>query len=146
MSKIYFSNQQFKKLVELVYLGDYMKNAHFISQDDKYDHDATKLLDYLSQFASDHGMKDMVHKEGGFNNETDKAFSEATMIYDIFSTAENLTHRLAERDFKKDHDDRLPKPDVHNSDHDEYEQLYNYEIKYVKEFKQHGFNRLHIVW
>jgi hypothetical protein len=146
MSKIYFSNSQFQKLVELVYLGEYMKNAHFLSQEDKYDHDASKLLDYLSQFASDHGMKDMLHKEGGFNNEIDKAFSKTTTIYDIVSMAENLTHRLAERDFVEDHNGKVPRHDLHNPDNDDYNKLYDYEIKYAKEFKKNWFNRLHIVW
>lgn len=56
MTKIFFSNTQFKKLVEIAYLWSYMKSANYVETEVEYDAEAYAVLDYLAIFAKEHGM------------------------------------------------------------------------------------------
>ena len=135
-----FSLEQFRKLIELAYLGEWMLNAHH--GEDHQDEDATTLLQTLL------GMVEMEGVER--DPETGRHFLRAdwdAMLqdhkiadYDDHTFWEELTERLAERDLAK-----RTGQTVEEIDRDEdLLELKPLEDRYRHEFEEHGLDRIHI--
>ena len=135
-----FSIEQYRKLIELAYMGEWMLNAHH--GEDHQDEAATQLLQTLL------GMVEMEGVER--DPETGRLFLRSdwdTMLqehriadYDDHTFWEELTERLAERDLAK-----RTGQTVEEIDHDEdLLALKPLEDRYRHEFEEHGLDRLQI--
>ena len=150
MVKIDFTNEQFQKLVELVYLGRYMKNCFYTTTDEKYDIQADGLQDHLAQFAKEYGMQDFLCKDWSFSNELDDVCRSSIDMYDVIFMFENLAESFADRDFANNHDDTWQTDNLLSSQRDQHTDKHDdrelYHQKYHKEFLKYGIKRLQIVW
>ena len=100
---ISFSGEEYARLLELLYTGDWVKTAY-----NKEDESSSKdpLLSKLYSMAGQFGCGAMVAKDPAGSawlpSETlEKQALPAIETYDDMSFWENLGHRLAERDFSQ---------------------------------------------
>ena len=134
------SVEQYRKLIELAYLGEWMLNAHHA--DEQQDEAATKLVQQLLSEIDMEGVET--------DPETGRKFLIAewdTMLqerkisdYDDHTFWEELTERLAERDLAKRTGQRVE--DIDRDD--DLLELKPLEQRYQHEFEEHGLERLHI--
>ncbi len=131
---------EYRKLVELAYLGEWVINAH---HDTEYQDDSAGKL--LQQLLAAHPLKDV-----GRDEETGEHYMEDEWVerlydahildYDDHVFWDELTERLAQRDLAKE---RGVSIDEINRDDDLLE-LRPLEERYRLEFEEHGVERLDI--
>lgn len=135
-----FSQEQYRKLIELAYLGEWMLNAHHA--DDHQDDSATQLVQQLLTALDIEGVETDPETGRKFLiAEWDTLLQERTISdYDDHTFWEELTERLAERDLAKRTGQR-----VEDIDRDEdLIELKPIEERYRHEFEEHGLERLQI--
>lgn len=144
--KINFTKEQFERLMKLVYLGNWMANAH--RTDDiikKYE----ELEHYIFSFAKDFGLEKYVDdeeaKDGKFY--PTRYFEEETDVnklhdeYDNDTFWDEIVDRLARRDFIRKYGIKaIQKMSLEQRIEKEYE----FEKEYEKEIDKHGIERLEI--
>ena len=138
--EVSFSEEQYRKLIELAYLGEWMLNAHHV--DEHQDEDATQIFQQLLASNEFEGVET--------DPETGRKFLIAewdTMLqerkisdYDDHTFWEELTERLAERDLAKRTGQRVD--DIDRDD--DLIELKPIEERYHHEFEEHGLERLQI--
>jgi hypothetical protein len=134
------SVEQFRKLIELAYLGEWILNAHHI--DDHQDEDATQLFQQLLLSVDVEGVEtDAETGRKYLIADWDTMLQEQKISdYDDHTFWEELTERLAERDLAKRTGQRVE--DIDRDD--DLLELKPIEDRYRHEFEEHGLDRLQI--
>ncbi len=145
--KINFTKKQFENLLKLVYLGEWMANAH--KTDDvieKY----REMLFYVFSFANEFGFEEYVDNEKVNNGKSypTRFFEEETDVnelhdeYDDDTFWDELIDRLAHRDLIKEFGiEKVGKMDRK----ERFTRLCRAEEKYVDEIEKYGIERLGII-
>lgn len=138
--EVSFSVEQYRKLIELAYLGEWMLNAHH--GEDHQDEGATQLLQLLMGMAEVEGIeRDPETGQHYLRADWDNVLQDHKIAdYDDHTFWDELTERLAERDLAK-----RTGQTVEEIDHDEdLLELKPLEDRYRHEFEEHGLDRLQI--
>lgn len=143
MASITFSNEQFKKIVELVYLGNWMKNSFHVPEEAEYDTPADDILDYLAMFAKEHGMKEFLTSSDKPTRSAkiDDMTSAAIDSYNADNMFEELIEQLTYRAFDEKHG-RLPAFKGKHTSHEEQEEFNRIRAEFEMEFEQNGLRRV----
>jgi hypothetical protein len=141
--KIEFSQEQFKTLVKLVFLGEWVLNANKSNYED-IDIDAEKMLEYISGESEKFSLKnwfiDTMHGVD-LNNEKTEEFVRKAFEYNEETFWLVLIEKLAMRDTLRE-----IKAEENFFDGDAHDDIfYKYEEKYEKAFKQMNLDRLELV-
>jgi hypothetical protein len=140
--KITLTNAEYRLLVELVYLGDWMVSAHDEMEDGasggKYDSLVQKILSYADE-PELAGLVERLPDDGKLHptREVEDGVMDIIYEYDETSFWMELVERLVERDV------RATQPDGHLPAIKEYVELAGpLEERYSREFESHGVERL----
>lgn len=142
--KIKFSKEQFKALLELVYLGEYMVNG--IRSPGEYLARFDELQQYVYSMAARFGIADVAEFDDRFrkyfpSDSFDEAMQEPVGAYDNEAFWEELIHRLAERDFAEQYGDAAQ----HFVPEDRFARFSPLIERYEEEPEKHGIDRLRTV-
>jgi len=144
--KIEFTKKQFKSLLKLAYLGNWMANAN---RTDDMIKEYEDLEDYIFSFAKDFGFKKYVDDEDADQGKffPTRLFEENTDVsklheeYDDATFWDEIIDRLTDRDFFRKYGvDKIKKMDRN----ERWEKLFEFEKKYADEFRKYGIERLEI--
>jgi hypothetical protein len=132
--------QQYQKLVELTYLGEWVINAH---HDTEYQDD--QATDALRALLAAHPLPEVTHDDETGQYYMSTAWSERLydtyiLDYDDHVFWDELTERLAQRDLARS---RGVSPDDITRD-DDLPELRPLEDHYREELEEHGIERLDI--
>src|SRR5580704_9245136 len=135
-----FDAKQYRKLLELAYLGEWMINAHHDT--DAADDEATAAMQHLmSQVADPDIGRDAETGEFFMNTEwAERLYDTYILDYDDHVFWDELAERLATRDLARD---RGISPDDIVRD-DELPDLRPLEDRYRSELEERGIDRLEI--
>ena len=140
--KITLSNAEYRLLIELLYLGEWMVSAHDENQPGapagKYDALLQKLLSYANE-PELAGLVERLPEDGKLypTRQVEDSMLEVIYEYDEESFWMELVERLVERDV------RATQPDGQRPQIKEYMELAGpIEDRYVREFETHGLERL----
>ncbi len=141
--QITLSQDQYEKLLHLVFLGNWLANSYRGNERlETYD----KLAEDIMSFAPGAGLKDRVEFdefEGRYypSRKLDEEMRKFWEDYDEDVFWNMLIDGLAERDYKRQHEDE----DLDGMDWDEYDKkLEPFLKKYEKEINEHGLDRLEV--
>lgn len=139
---ITLSNAEYRLLLELLYLGEWMVSAHDEKEagapTGKYDPLLQKLLSYANE-AELTGLVERLPEDGKLypTREVEDSMMDVIYEYDEESFWMELVERLVERDV------RATQPDGQRPQIKEYMELAGpIEDRYVREFETHGLERL----
>lgn len=141
--KINLTKDEYRLLLDLVYLGDWMISAH--TDNPEEDPQAQKygpLVQKIFSYANESGLSELVEKSEDGKYDATRLFDESGVMdviyeYDEESFWTELIDRLAERDV------RAAQPDGHLPALKEYLELAGpIEERYAQEFESHGLQRL----
>lgn len=138
--KLSLQPDEYRKLVELAYLGEWMVNAQH--DPDFHDEEARSVVQKLlaSQPQAD-VEQDAETREFFMTSEwTEKLYDEYILDYDDHVFWDELAERLAQRDLAND---RAVPLETINRD-DDLLDLREFEERYHLEFEDHGVERLEI--
>jgi hypothetical protein len=142
--QITITQDQFEKLLHLVYLGNWLVNSYRGEQRlEEYD----KLAETILSFAPAAGLKDKVEFdefEGRYSpsRNLDEQMGKFWREYDEDVFWNMLVDGLAERDYVRQHGE----DNLEAVDWDEYnKRLETFLKKYEKEIDEHGLERLEVV-
>lgn len=140
MVKLEFTNEDYRKLIELAYLGEWMVNSQ---HDPEFQDEAADKL--MQQLLGAHQLDniDLDAETGEYfmkSDWTDRLFDEYILDYDDHTFWDELTERLALRDLARD---RGVEGDEVNRD-DDLIALRPIEESYRQELEEHGLDRLDI--
>lgn len=146
--KINFTKAEYKALIELLYMGDWMANAFTINSDDE-PKEYTDLIQKVYSYAKQMGYEDDMEYAKEYDQyfptakfELKSAAIEHIEKYDNESFWQNLIDRMSERDICKQYKVEA----LHELPSDErFKALDEVEPEWAKEFAKHGINRLNIV-
>lgn len=140
--KITLSNPEYRLLLELLYLGEWMVSAHDEKEAGapagKYDSLLQKLLSYANEPELT-GLVERLPDDGKLypTREVEDSMMDVIYEYDEESFWMELVERLVERDV------RATQPDGQRPQIKEYMELAGpIEDRYVREFETHGLERL----
>ena len=139
MVSLNLTQSQLSRLIELLYLGEWMRQAH---NKDTYDVEIENLEQALFQAAYNEGLDDLVeydNKLGGYvpSEELEEKCDAHIEQYDDQTFWEELIVRLAQKKLEKQKNTLLSSKEL--------EKLQSSFIsEYEKEFEAHGLNRLDI--
>ncbi len=140
--KIELNRQQYKKLTELLYMGQIVTNISKMERDAE----SEDLMKHILSFYKDYDCEDMVeyneeYDEYYMSGEFDDLMQSSLEEYDTYTFWNELAFRLASRDFEKsvDEDSRneLEETDI-------FDKISKYEENYKKEFQKNGVLNLKI--
>lgn len=133
--------KQYRKLVELAYLGEWMINAQH--DPDFHDEEAQAIVQTLLADHPQAGVKQDAETREYFMSEEwiEQLYDKYVLDYDDHVFWDELTERLAQRDLAKE---RGVSMDDINRD-DDLAELRPYEDRYHHELEDHGLDRLEIV-
>ena len=143
---IELTKEQYESLLKMVYLGNWMANAHR-TEDIKKEYE--RIEDYIFSFAPKFGFeKYMIHEESdGEKFFPTRFFEEETDVdslhneYDENTFWDELPERLGERDFYEKYKEK----EIENMSREErFEKLYECIDVYDDEFCANGIKRLRI--
>lgn len=144
--QIEFSKEQYKTLLKLVYLGNWMANAH---RTEDFEEDMEKLEHYIFSFAKDFGFEKYVDSENVGDGEfyPTRKFEEKSGVYDLHEDYdeenfwEEIISRLGERDcIRKYGAENIKKM----SRMEWFEKLSDCEQEWADEMEKYGVNRLEV--
>lgn len=139
MISLDLTESQFSRLLELVYLGEWVRQAH---NKDTYDTEIENLEQLLYRTAYQEGLDEMVEydkKLGGYvpSEEFEEACDEYIEQYDSQTFWEELIVRLAQKKLDSLHGSTLSSKEAEK-------QQAIYITEYEKEFEINGIERLDI--
>lgn len=141
--QIHLTQDQYKKLLHLVYLGNWMVNSY---RDDQRLEEYDQLAEDIMAFAPAAGMKDRVEFdefEGRYypSRKLDEEMRSYWQEYDEDVFWNMLIDGLAERDFGRKYSDE----NLDTMEWEEYEKKIEPFLKrYEKEVDEHGLERLEV--
>ncbi|MFH1457154.1 MAG: hypothetical protein ABIF17_03535 [Patescibacteria group bacterium] len=147
--KIEISKEQYRKLIKLVYLGNWMINAiRGGSENEERVKEYDDIEKYIFSFAKDFGLDNFVeydeeHKEYFATRELEEKTDIAQYIQDYDENAfwDELFYRMSDRDFERKY---LQKEISSMSMHKRFEKEEPFREKWDKELMEHGIDRLEI--
>jgi hypothetical protein len=141
--QINLTKEQYKTLVEMIYLGHWMANAIRPKTIKKYD-DMEQLV---FSFTKQAGLQDCVDYDAGMKMYFTLAEFEETVVlplkdeYDDYTFWDELAHRLADRDMLK----QFGEKELARMPREELNKVRDALIgEYEDESVEHGIERLHI--
>ncbi len=143
---ISLTNQEYRLLLELLYVADWVLHAHRVSEDTEtrpYRDLTQKVLSHANEFE----MEDLVAWDEQFDEYFfPQEFDDGPVMYYIeefeaLTFWDELAHRLARRDLAREHDHQ---PTSEAEIVERMEKLFELEEKYASYFEQHGLERLEI--
>lgn len=140
MIKVELTTEEFRKLIELAYLGEWMVNAQ---HDPQFQDESAGALVQKLLVAHKLPIVDLDAETGEYFMKaewTERLYDEYILDYDDHTFWDELTERLAMRDLAKE---RGVDPDSINRDDDLLE-LRPLEDRYRSELEGHGLDRLEI--
>lgn len=140
MVKLELSDTQYRKLIELAYLGEWMVNAQ---HDTEFQDDAATAIVQKLLAAPGIAGVDRDEETHEFFMEsawTERLFDEYILDYDDHTFWDELTERLAQRDLARE---RGSSPEDINREDDLLE-LRPHEERYRRELEEHGLDRLEL--
>jgi hypothetical protein len=142
--KVEFSPDQFKSLMELVYLGEWMANA--IRLPDEHVEQFEEVQQYVFSLAGRFGLGGAVEFDerlGAFvpTNEFEEAMDGYIVEYDNETFWEELVHRLADRDLFYEYGEAVGAMTIEQ----QIEKREPLVERYEREFEEHGVERLRVV-
>lgn len=144
--KIHFSKKEYRTLLELLHLGDWMLHAHDVTKNPETARHRELLQKLFSHYKA-MGCEDLIEKHKGDDNfcET-RDFEEAMQIhieaYGEHFFWEELASRLAARDAEAGlTDQQLTSMD----DKEHISRICKAEDKWFEEINQHGLGRLSVM-
>lgn len=148
--EIGFTKEQFKILLKLAYLGEWMVNANRDgSAENPRKKEYEKLEDYIFSFAKEFGFGEYVDNEDADKGKffPTRIFEEETDVhklheeYDEETFWDELIDRLGERDFYRHYSkNKLQKM----SQKERFVNLYEFIDKWAEEIDENGIERLEI--
>jgi adenine specific DNA methylase Mod len=136
--KINFTKKQYKHLLDLIYLGDWVANSSKIGEEIDADYEA--LADYVYSFAKSFGYEDYIVYDKEYNTHfpTNKLEEELRVTIEendteVFWT--ELSSHLAHRDLQKELKSIVPPAD-------NFIRLLQIEEKYNNEFEENGLDNV----
>ena len=139
---INFTQEQFKTLLKLIYMGHWMLTAH----DDKPDKVIDALTSHIYSFAKSSGVNTLVELDpdnGRFygTRQFEELMSEYIDDYDNQTFWDELIERLANRDFlAKYGEEAIQKMSME----ERFTNFQEFEDRYGEEFEDHGIERIAI--
>ena len=140
MIKLELTTEEFRKLIELAYLGEWMVNAQ---HDPQFQDETAGALVQKLLVAHKLPNVDLDAETGEYFMKaewTERLYDEYILDYDDHTFWDELTERLAMRDLAKE---RGVDPNSINRD-DDLLQLRPLEDRYRTELEEHGLDRLDI--
>ena len=147
---IEFTKKRFLALLKVVYLGNWMANAHRDgSPKDPHEEEYEAIEDYIFSFAKQFGFDEYVDDEDAKNGKFSptRKFEEGTDVdelheeYDEETFWDELIDRLGERDFYR----KYSKEEIKKMSQDEwFEKFYECIDQWADEMNKHGMNHLEI--
>jgi len=138
--KIDFTPKQYKQMLDLLYLGEWVANSARDEKERIVEYD--ELYQHVLSFAKEFGCDDIITYDESFdaNFETMEYENEmqehiAKYDEDVFWT--ELAERLAKRDVLEKLGDEAPNEEVIG-------ELFEVEEKYQKEFAENGLNHISV--
>jgi hypothetical protein len=148
--QIELSKGQFENLLKLVYLGNWLANAHRNGRaEDPYKEEYNVIEDYIFSYAKQFGFNEYVDDEEAVQGKfyPTRIFEEETDIqelideYDEETFWDELIDRLGERDFHR----HYSKEEIQKMSRDErFGKLYEFIDKCADEINENGIERLEI--
>lgn len=142
--KVELSADQFRALMELVYLGDWMANAGRLpdQQITRFEEVQQHVFSLAGRFGLGHSVE-FDARSGEFypTREYEEAMEEYIAEYDNETFWEELIHRLADRDLFSEYGEAITAMTIeqHMAKRDPLVE------RYEREFEEHGIERLSIV-
>jgi|WetSurMetagenome_2_1015567.scaffolds.fasta_scaffold08019_2 hypothetical protein len=137
-----FSETQYRTLLNIVHLGEWLANARRTDEGIK---DITAIEQYVYSFASAFGMDDLVTREGSEFVPTSELEDPLFPIIDAYDDEgfwDKLVEVLAARDLTAEHGIT----GIKKLDHDKLaDQMDERAAVYEEEFEEYGVERLQIV-
>jgi len=145
--KIELTREQYKELIKLVYLGEWLANAHCISREDEKFND---IANYIYSYAADFGLEDLVEYDRKSREYYPTAeFDEDPEVRQFIDKYNNenfwdeLTNRMAVRDFVR----KYGKAAINKMTWEErIEKEDPFIEKYQEEFAENGLMNLGIIY
>ncbi|WLV24395.1 hypothetical protein QR721_12240 [Aciduricibacillus chroicocephali] len=138
--KINFTKDQYRQLLELLYLGEWVANSAKDEEDRIVEYD--ELYQHVISFAKEFNCDDIITYDESFDAhietmEYENAMQKHIAKYDgdVFWT--ELAERLAKRDVLEKLGDQAPNDEV-------IDELFAVEEKYLKEFAENGMNHISV--
>ncbi len=142
--EITLSKDQYEKLLELVYLGNWMVNAY---RTDDYLEEYSEVVSHIFARAEEAGLEDKAVKDEIENKylpsyDFEESMQDFISEYDSFCFWEELINRLAERDAVRD----FGSTPLDKIDLEEYlEKKDKYLRKYEQEVEENGLRNFELV-
>ena len=139
--KIGFTKKQFRQLVQLAFIGDWIINGY---RTEDFIEESQDLLDYLISNCSKMGLDDIIdYDKKSKRNISSEEFKEDCLNYiDQYSSNdfwEHLCVSLAERDLKKEYSVE----EIKNFEKDEFlDKLYKIVSFYSGDFRKNGLDNI----
>ena len=138
--KIDLTKKQYKSLVTLVYLGDWIINSHKTKPEKKVE----DVRRHINGFAQEGGLGDWIEYDpelqGYYETRTmDEEMNQYIDEYDNYTFWEELIHRLARRDFIRQYGvERIKEMNIE----ERIDKEYSFESKYAEEFEKNGIDNI----
>lgn len=144
--QIEFNKKQYENLLKLVYLGNWMANAH--RADDRIEK-FEELEHYIFSFAKDFGFPKYADAEmvGDGKFYPTRKFEEETEVHDLHDDYDNETfwHEIADRLSRRDFVRKYSMGEYKNMDTEErFEKMQEFDDKWDDEFEEYGIERLEV--
>lgn len=143
--KLNFTKKEYKKLLEALYISDWVLNAHREEQD-SLDEEYKELEQKILAAASEFGLPGMVERSAGIGNFfPSRKFIEESKVMEKIEKYENATfweellERLARRDFIKTYGKEAI---LKMSIEERFEKETQFQKQYDQEFGEHGLDAL----
>ena len=145
--KIEFTNEQFKNLLKVVYLGNWMANAiHAGNEEDPRHKGLEEIENYINSFAEKFGFGDYVDydkkcKQYFLSGKIYDLVDEYIDDYDSECFWLQLHYRLSGRDFERKYTDK----EISKMNQEErFKKGWPFHEKWENELNDHGIKRLEI--
>ena len=139
--EINISNEQYARLVKLLYLGDWMVNSFRFERVEDFD----EISQYIFSLAEKFGLASYFEKDENQlyfpTGEFDEEMSHFIYDYNDFNLFNDLMHALAHRDVIAEHGEKKTEAMSH---HEFQEKEAPYLEKYAEEFEKNGIDNLYI--
>src|SRR3989344_1830579 len=149
-NKIEFTKEQFKALLKLVYLGNWLANAQRDGSNENPNLEEYEAIEnYIFSFAKQFGLSEYVDDEEAAKGKfyPTRVFEEETDIqklieeYDEEIFWDELIDRMGDRDFFR----HYSKVEIQKMTQDErFKNLYEFIDKWADEINKHGIERIKI--
>ncbi len=139
---ISLTSEQYKNLLLMTYLGNWLVNAHNVERNKTFDDLAMHIYSFAKSFGAG-SLVDSVPEEGKYypTRECEELAEEYLAEYDNETFWDELTDRLTERDFVAKYGEKAIKK---MTIEERFTNMEEFEKVYDEEFDKHGLDRITI--